>query len=123
MANNIFNSIFHLLHITIIIFNLFGWMWRKTRRANLILLFLTAFSWLGLGYWYGWGYCPITEWHWRIKMELGHQNIPDSYIKLLLDKLSGKDLNPRSVDFFTVIAFGAAFLASIFTNLRDFLKR
>jgi uncharacterized membrane protein YeiH len=49
---------FIAFHSALIIFNLFAWIPRFTRRWNLISLGLTAFSWLGLGLFYGIGYCP-----------------------------------------------------------------
>jgi len=57
---------FLVFHLGIVIFNLFGWIWPKTRKANLILLLLTAASWFGLGLIYGIGFCPFTEWHWQV---------------------------------------------------------
>ncbi|MBT3271653.1 MAG: DUF2784 family protein, partial [Spirochaetales bacterium] len=54
-----------MFHSCVIIFNLTGWIWRKTRIPHLILIGLTAFSWFVLGIWYGFGYCPSTDWHWR----------------------------------------------------------
>jgi len=47
----------------------------KTRKANLILLLLTGLSWFGLGIFYGWGYCPLTDWHWKVLRELGETGI------------------------------------------------
>jgi len=117
---DIFFLVFHTL---IIFFNLFGWMWRKTRRANLIVLFITAFSWFGLGIWYGFGYCFCVDWHWQVKMKLGEYDLPNSYIKYLLDKLTGLDWNAALVEPLTFVFFFAAIIASIFFNTRDWLRR
>lgn len=105
-------------HSAVIVFALFGWWWKKTRVANLIVLSSIAFSWFGLGIWYGFGFCPSTEWHWQIRMRLGHSNMPESYIKFLVDSLSGLDVHAKLVDRLTLILFMVALMASLMTNLR-----
>lgn len=107
---------FLVFHTVLILFNLFGWAWKKTRRLNFITLFLTAFSWFILGIWYGFGYCPCTHWHWLVRRELGHYDMPASYIKFLVDLFTGLDVNAVLVDWGTGIAFGLAFIVSIYVN-------
>ena len=51
------NIFFFFFHTAIMLFNCFGWIWKKTRRLNLVTLLLTAGSWFILGIWFGWGYC------------------------------------------------------------------
>ncbi|MCE9501358.1 MAG: hypothetical protein K8R21_12800, partial [Leptospira sp.] len=46
-----------IFHNTIILINVLGWISPKTRKLNLITLSLTLLSWVGFGYWHGWGYC------------------------------------------------------------------
>ncbi len=108
-----------LFHSLLIFFNLFGWALQKTRKANLILLSLTAFSWIILGIWYGIGYCPCTDWHWNIKKELGETGLPASYIKYYADLLTGMDTNAVFIDWLTGLSFGGAFIISIILNFRD----
>ena len=110
---------FVLFHSFIITFNLFGWIWKKTRKANLVLLLLTAFSWFVLGIWYGIGYCPLTDWHWKVLRHLGNYNLPNSYVKYLADRITGLDFNAQLVDTLVVVLFLLAFIGSIFTNVRD----
>jgi len=112
------DKFFFVFHSALIVFILFGWVWKKTRVANLIVLSLTAFSWFILGIWYGFGFCPSTEWHWQIRMGLGHYDMPTSYIKLLVDSLSGLDVNAKLVDVLTLIFFMLAFSASVMTSVR-----
>lgn len=114
----ILDIFFVTFHSTLIIFNLFGWMWEKTRLLNLITLSLTAFSWVVLGFWYGFGYCPCTDWHWMVRRELGYYDMPNSYIKFLINKLTGIEVVAYTVDLWTVILFAAAFTVSIYVNLR-----
>ncbi|SMO58930.1 Protein of Unknown function [Solitalea koreensis] len=107
-----------ILHPCIIIFNLFGWIWKKTRKANLVLLLLTASSWFVLGIFKGIGYCPLTDWHWQVLRKLGQYNLPNSYIKYLLLRLTGIDLNDRLIDIVTVTSFFVALGFSVYFNLK-----
>jgi small-conductance mechanosensitive channel len=113
------DKFFFVFHTLIIVFNLFGWTWKKTRKANLAVLLLTAFSWFVLGIWYGIGFCFCTEWHYQVRMELGDYDMPYSYVKFLIDSLTGLEVNAKLVDIFTAVFFFLALIASIYTNLRD----
>lgn len=62
---------FFAFHTVLVLFNLLGWVWRPTRRWNLITLGVTACSWFVMGLWYGIGYCICTDWHWQVRRELG----------------------------------------------------
>lgn len=114
---------FILFHTLLILFNLSGWAWRRTRKANLISLILTAVSWFGLGVFYGIGYCPCTEWHWQIRERLGDRDLPDSYLKFLIDSLTGWNVNAQWVNTFAVLGLVASLVASVTLNIRDFRKR
>ena len=115
---------FFAFHTSLIAFVLFGWAWRKTRRAHLIVSGLTLFSWVGLGIWYGFGYCPCTDWHWHVREQLGETNLPNSYIKYLLDAVTGWNWNPTFVDVLTAGAFVLACCASLWVNFAGrFLRR
>jgi hypothetical protein len=108
--------LFTLLHLAIIGFNLFGWIWPNTRKANLICLAVTAASWFILGIWYGIGYCPITDWQWRIKERLGEHNLPNSFVKYYADKISRSDVSAHVIDVITVVVFFMALGISIYMN-------
>lgn len=109
-----------VFHSALTLFNLTGWIWRRTRPLHLMVIGLTFLSWLGLGMFLGWGYCPFTDWHWQVKTRLGETGLPDSYIKYYLDKLSGVDLNALAVDVATVSLASAALLLSCWLNWRDY---
>jgi hypothetical protein len=115
-----FFIIFHTLYA---LFCLFGWIWRKTRKLNLLVLLLTLFSWIVLGIWYGIGYCPLTDWHWQVRSNLGMYDMPNSYIKFLLDTLTGLDWNAAAVDIMTGVGFGLALVVSAVLNIYDWKKR
>jgi hypothetical protein len=107
---------FVVFHTTLILFNLFGWIWKKTRLANFITLVLTAASWFILGIFYGIGYCPLTDWHFNILRKLGEHGLPGSYIKYLADRLTGLDINSQLVDIATVAGLFVALALSVYTN-------
>lgn len=113
------NTFFFVFHVTLIIFNLFGWIPKKLRKWNLIALTLTAFSWFVLGIFYGFGYCFLTDWHWQVREKLGYSTDSNSYIHFLITELTGISIDENLVDTFTAIFFFIAFALSIYVNLRD----
>ena len=124
MFYRILDIFFVLLHTSLTLFNLFGWIWKKTRLANLITLALTGASWLFLGMLVGMlGYCPLTDWHFNILYRLGKTDLPTSYIKYLTDRLTGLDVSATLVDKVTLYAFVAALAISLFLNFRDWRRR
>jgi len=117
----ILDLFFVVFHTSLILFNLFGWLWKKTRLANLITLGITGASWLFLGLIVGMlGYCPLTDWHFDILYKLGKTDLPTSYIKYLIDRLTGLDVSESLVNGATLWCFVAALVLSLFLNLRDF---
>ena len=83
---------------------------------------MTLVSWSLLGIFYGFGYCPCTDWHWDVKRKLGETDLPASYIKYYLDRITPFDWNPGTVDVLVLtFAFGAL-AASILTNWRDWKR-
>ena len=124
MIYHILDIFFVVFHSALIIFNIFGWIWKKTRVLNLITLSLTGASWLFLGLIVGaMGYCPLTDWHFNILRKLGETDLPTSYIKYLADRLTGLSFDQTLVDNMTLYLFLAALLLSIVFNIRDYLKR
>jgi Protein of Unknown function (DUF2784) len=124
MIYHILDIFFVIFHSSLIVFNLFGWIWKKTRIANLITLALTGFSWLFIGLIVGVpGYCPLTDWHFEILYKLGKTDLPDSYIKYLADRITGLYFNAKLVDSVTLYAFLAALAISVFLNIRTYNKR
>ena len=116
------DKFFIIFHTIYALFNILGWIWKKTRKLNLIFLLLTGFSWFILGIWYGIGYCPLTHWHWQIRHRLGYYDMPYSYIKFLLDTWTGLDWHPILVDVMTGTAFGSALIISIFLNIKAWIE-
>ncbi|RFZ90401.1 DUF2784 domain-containing protein [Mucilaginibacter conchicola] len=105
-----------LVHIVIIGFNLLGWIWKRTRKLHLFCVAITAGCWLILGIWYGIGYCPVTDYQWRIKEQLGEQNLPGSFIKYMADKITGRDINSDLIDAATGLGFLLAVIMAVYFN-------
>ena len=121
MLYKILDILFVVFHTSLTLFNLLGWIWKKTRLANLITLALTGASWLFLGLLVGMlGYCPLTDWHFDILEKLGKTDLPTSYIKYLIDRLTGLNVNQTLVDKVTLYSFIAALAISLFLNIKDF---
>src|SRR5665811_299369 len=92
MSYRILDIFFLIFHTFLIFFNLFGWIWKRTRKLNLITLSLTGASWLFLGLSVGTlGYCPLTDWHFKILEKLGKTDLPYSYTCLLYTSPSPRD--------------------------------
>jgi hypothetical protein len=124
MIYRILDIFFVIFHSSLIIFNLFGWIWKRTRIINLVTLLLTGGSWLLLGMIVGVpGYCPFTDWHFRILEKLGETDLPNSYVKYLADRITGLDMNATLIDKVTLYTFLAALMISVFLNARDLIRR
>ena len=118
----ILDIFFLVFHSVLIIFNLFGWIWKPLRKINLITLLITGSSWFILGIFYGWGYCPLTDWHWQVLDKLEKHNIPNSYIKYIFDRITGLNFNARLTETLTVILYFIALIISLYMNFRKIKK-
>ena len=114
--NRLLDIFLTFLHLAIIFFNLFGWIPISTRKAHLISILLTAASWFLLGIWFGIGYCPITEWQWNIKEQLGETNLPASFITYYGEKITETELNDETINIVTVVCFAFAVIMSLYIN-------
>jgi Protein of Unknown function (DUF2784) len=92
------NAASHALHIAIIVFVAIGWLIPVLQLPHLFLIASTLVCWFVLGFWFGFGYCPITDWHWKIKDKWGEGRPQTSYIHSGLEFLLGKSLSTRNVD-------------------------
>lgn len=122
MGYQLLNIFFFVFHTVLMLFNCFGWVWKKTRRWNLVTLLLTAGSWFIIGIWYGWGYCFCTDWHWTIREKMGLSDQSNSYVHFLLLKLTGINFRKDLVDTVTLIVFFVALGLSSWLNIVDYRK-
>ncbi|PXX29648.1 DUF2784 family protein [Arenibacter sp. ARW7G5Y1] len=111
------NTFFYVFHTVLIIFNLFGWLLKRTRKLNLISLLITFGSWIVLGSWKGWGYCFLTDWHYGILEQLGENSLPNSYIAFLVERTTGWLPRAEMIDLYTLTLAVLALLCSLWTNL------
>ena len=93
-----------------------GWIWQQTRKAHLIVVTATAASWFILGIWFGWGYCPVTDWQWEVKEKLGEKNLPASFITYFANKLTGENFSDQFVNNITLIVFLVIIIITIYVN-------
>jgi hypothetical protein len=105
-----------VVHTLVVLGNLLLWIPRRTLRLHLGLVLCTTASWLGLGAFYGVGYCFLTDWHWRIKHALGQHGMPGSFIEYALERVTQSDLDSALIKQVTVWAFAGAAALSIVRN-------
>lgn len=118
-----FDFLYTSAHGLFVVFILFGWVFRPFRKIHAAAVSLTALSWFGLGWIYGWGYCPLTDWHWSVKMQLGETDLPYSFITYYLEKITGRDWNDLWVDRVVMIIGVGVWFLSVGLYLKDGRKR
>ncbi len=96
---------FLIFHAVFTLFNMFGWIFKQTRKLHLWTVNMTLLSWLGFGLFYGWGYCFLTDWHYQVLYKLGERGLPRSYITYTLDRIFGLSLSDQLVMTWTAIVF------------------
>lgn len=116
MSLHILDVIYTIVHLLIIGFNLFAWAFPATRKLHLYGVAVTLACWLILGIWYGIGYCPVTDWQWQVKAQLGEQNLPNSFVKYYADQLLGQPVDSNLVDVLTAGSFLLSIMISVYLN-------
>jgi len=114
----------HMLHITIIVFCVVGWLLPPARPWHLMLCVLILASWFGLGLWKGWGYCLVTDLQWRLMRRLGEVSPQFGYVPMLWQRITGRSVDAQRVDQVTEGVFYFSALASLWVNwawLRAFI--
>ncbi len=102
-----------IVHLSFIVFNLFAWIPKITRKAHFISVVITAASWFLLGIWFGIGYCPFTDWQWQVKEKLGERNLPVNFIEYFAEKITGIDFDPQFINNIIAISFAVVTLLSV----------
>lgn len=119
----VLDKAFFISHTLLILFNMFGWISRRTRPYHLVVLLLTAASWFILGAFYGWGYCICTDWHFRIRDQLGYPDVGPSYLQLLAVEFFGILISQSTADWIAGVGFGLIVIATTLTWLGDWMRR
>ena len=110
-----------IIHVLLILACLLGWMFPSTRRSHLILMGVVVGCWFLLGLKYGIGYCPLTDWHWQVKGQLGEGPLPHSFIKYIWDKIFPtpiSPISPKAVDGLTFAAFFISLAAALYHHFK-----
>lgn len=110
------------MHVLVISAFLLLWIWPSTRKLHLILVCAVAVSWFGIGFWKGWGYCFITDWHWRVKAALGDRAGSGSFIHYLVQG-AGIPATPQLTDRVVAVVFSIVVLLSLALNGWTMFKR
>jgi len=118
---------FVVFHSLLIVFNLFGWIWKPLRKANLATLILTGSSWTILGIFYGLGYCPLTDWHWNVLTKIGQEPSTNTYVAYLFQRVLDIHMPDNYADTITftayLVALGFAVAVNIFDQRRNGRKK
>ena len=123
MIYELIDWFFVIFHSVLIIFNLFGWVLKPLRKANLISLILTGASWTLLGIYYGLGYCPLTDWHWHVLEKLGKLPNTSSYVAYLFHRILSVGIPDNTANVITTIAYVTALCLSVVINTKDWKKK
>lgn len=110
------NYFFYVFHTVLIVFNLFGWIFPKTRKLHFYSLLIMLFSWILLGIWYGFGYCFLTDWHYQVLRKLGETGMPSSYIAFLIEKFTGWLPEADMVNTWTIVLTAVLLVCSVWVN-------
>lgn len=114
----------HMLHISIMVFCVVGWLLPPARPWHLMLCAMIFASWFGLGAWKGWGYCLVTDLQWRLMRSVGESSPSFGYVPMLWQRITGRDVDQQRVDQVTEGVFYFSALASLWVNwswLRTFM--
>lgn len=103
-----------MAHVSLIIFNITGWIFDSTRKIHLFVLIFTLSSWVIGGFFFGFGYCFLTDWHYTILVRMGYKDLPPSFITLVLDWFFGVSISGQAADILTGTVFTLALSASVY---------
>ena len=110
---------FLLFHSLLILLNLFGWIFAKTRKLQRVSLVLTLFSWFILGFIYGWGYCVLTDLHWDVLYKLDKYPTQEVYLAYLADRIFGLSISRFTSDVLTVGGLLVGIMGCVWSWVRE----
>ena len=110
----------HAMHLSLILLLLIGWSIADTRFLHFLLVWLIFGSWFGLGLVYGFGYCLITDLHWKIKEKLGEHPKSQYYVKYMVEKVTTRDFSEVVVNRVTSYIYYGNFVIANFLFFSSF---
>jgi len=110
------DRILYLFHICFMLAIVLGWIPQATRMFNWYLIVITLVSWFGLGLVFGFGFCLITDIQSRIRQRLVTGGSMPSFVKDVLERVTGRELNPLYVEVITQLVFYFSVAASFYAN-------
>jgi hypothetical protein len=103
-----------VIHFAVVSINMFAWIFPRTRTLHRVTIACTTLSWFLLGWFYGLGYCFLTDWHWQVKRALGEGPLPTSFIHHLLNDSWGLGVPAAIIDVAIAVVFFAALGIALF---------
>jgi len=105
---------YHVVHLTVIFLNVAGWSVARLRTWSFACQAITLSCWVGFGIAKGqWGFCPLTEYHWRHLRGQGEVGLPGNYVAYIFDRWLGL---PMSDGFAAGLVLGC-FAMAVAINL------
>ena len=108
-------------HLAVVVAFVTLWIPRATARLHGFLTLGIALSWLGLGYFEGWGYCLLTDLQWHVKHARGITHLPGSFLVYVGDYVAGRPLSVAAVNLTAEVVFvvcSAAALVRLYQRRR-----
>jgi hypothetical protein len=97
--------------------NLLAWIPKSTRKLHMIILVLTIVSWIGLGYFFGWGYCILTDWHWDILEYLGERPFHSAFVAYFFDRVFNVSMSNHFSNIITIAGLIFGLSGAIYVNI------
>lgn len=119
--HRLLDGLLHAIHLAVIAFAVLGWIAPALRTAHLVLMLLILGSWFVLGHWFGTGYCPLSDWHGKLKAAAGLGRPAGSYIHQVLSALLRRAVDSAAVDRVTLVGTLALATLSIALNAKAWL--
>ena len=79
--------------------------------------------WFVVGAFMGWGYCPCSDGHFRVRRALGYDDPETSYVQLLANRVLGVGWSRSTADGVALAVFVGIVLATAWTWGRVWRRR
>ena len=120
---NVLDWTLFVVHGLFILFNMFGWAWKRTRVLHLVTLASTGFAWFVMGAFWGWGYCVCTDWHTHIRRQLEYAEPEATFAQQFIGQIPGVSLDRTLADCVAGSVFAIIVVATAITWGREWLRK